>query len=540
MLHMPGSGLDINKDKGEMKSMSTRIKTVDYLKTIAIVGIVFFHIGILGNGYLGVEVFFVISGYLFIKSTKSKIMDGTFNPVRFILKKLSDFYPLIVVAGGISLIIGYLGMLPDDYENLAESIVASNVFANNILQAITTKNYWDVVNTYKPLMHTWYIGVLMQTFVFLACLLWMARKVLKKDYTCNILIGLSVVSITLCFLPIFTASDKFYFFPFRMFEITMGGLLAYFPGSQMKEKTLQLLGNLGIVVLLFLLFGNISGSNTVLVILTVAATCIVCWAHSSINEDYGVNDKLYSIITLPGKYSYDIYIWHQLVIAFLLYFKFPKVNIQFILLTLCITVAMSVISVLVRTKCVVLRTTKSRIIICAFLAVVTGAASMYIYMQAGVVRSIPELGIDIDNVHRNMHAEYVDVPYSWDKDFEEDSKIHALVIGNSFGRDFANILNESAISDQLEISYIYEDSASEKMDRIEAADIVFYGTNGWTIPNWIIDNVDSDKLYIVGNKEFGSSNGIIYANRKKEWYFDQKVALADDFILNNGCLITNF
>lgn len=50
-------------------------------------------------------------------------------------------------------------MLPDDLENLAESVVATNVFANNILQAITTKNYWDVVNEYKPLMHTWSLGV---------------------------------------------------------------------------------------------------------------------------------------------------------------------------------------------------------------------------------------------------------------------------------------------------------------------------------------------------------------------------------------------
>ncbi len=50
-------------------------------------------------------------------------------------------------------------MLPDDLENLSQSVIATNFFTNNILQAITTKNYWDVVNEYKPLMHTWSLGV---------------------------------------------------------------------------------------------------------------------------------------------------------------------------------------------------------------------------------------------------------------------------------------------------------------------------------------------------------------------------------------------
>jgi peptidoglycan/LPS O-acetylase OafA/YrhL len=50
-------------------------------------------------------------------------------------------------------------MLPDDLENLAQSAIATNLCANNVLQAITTRNYWDVVNDYKPLMHTWSLGI---------------------------------------------------------------------------------------------------------------------------------------------------------------------------------------------------------------------------------------------------------------------------------------------------------------------------------------------------------------------------------------------
>lgn len=74
------------------------------------------------------------------------------------------------------------------------------------------------------------------------------------------------------------------------------------------------------------------------------------------------------------------------------------------------------------------------------------------------------------------------------------------------------------------------------MDSIEQADYIFYGVNGWTVSEWILENVDMEKLYIVGNKRLGTSNGIIYINRNKEWYYSQKVELSEEFLLNNNVL----
>lgn len=134
---------------------------------------------------------------------------------------------------------------------------------------------------------------------------------------------------------------------------------------------------------------------------------------------------------------------------------------------------------------------------------------MVFYLRAGVVRDIPELNVDMDNVHRNMHAEYVDIPYNWDKDFENDEKVHILVLGDSFGRDFANILNESEYSSLFEISYIYGNDVSNELDRVEDADYIFYGVNSWSVPTSLTD-LPQEKVYIIGNKKFGNSNGIIY------------------------------
>lgn len=172
---------------------------------------------------------------------------------------------------------------------------------------------------------------------------------------------------------------------------------------------------------------------------------------------------------------------------------------------------------------------------------ITSAISGMIYLHAGVVRDVPELGIEKANVHRGMHAEYCDIPYSWDKDFESSDKIKVVVIGNSFGRDWANILNESSISDEIEISYIYPRSKEvyeENKDRLLEADVVFrtFSSSTTDIYDDLPNIVPDDKLYIVGFKNFGSSNGIIYSHRNTEDYYEQTITLDDEVLRNNQIL----
>lgn len=141
-------------------------------------------------------------------------------------------------------------------------------------------------------------------------------------------------------------------------------------------------------------------------------------------------------------------------------------------------------------------------------------------------------------MHRGLHAEYCDVPYSWDKDFESSDKVKVLVIGDSFGRDWANILNESSIADQIEISYIFprsEEVYIKNKNRLLEADVVFRAIS---IPKSDISDdlpnmIPSDKLYIIGYKNYGSSNGIIYSHRNSEDYFEQAITLDDTVLRNN-------
>ena len=108
-------------------------KDIDILKGIAIFAVILFHLGIVKSGYLGVDVFLVINGFLIVPSILKKINTKEFSYSKFLLKRIMRLWPMVILITTICMLIGYIGMLPDDYENIGESVVASNLFSENIL-----------------------------------------------------------------------------------------------------------------------------------------------------------------------------------------------------------------------------------------------------------------------------------------------------------------------------------------------------------------------------------------------------------------------
>lgn len=205
---------------------------LDAIKGIAIIVVVLFHIGLLKSGYLGVDAFFVINGFLLVPSVINKIDNGKFSLFEFLHRRLIRLLPLIVIVSALSLVMGYFLMLPDHYENLAQSVIASCCMSENILSAITTRNYWDVVNDYKPLMHLWYVGVLFEFYITLPLIMIAVKKVasmIKKEgykWMMSTLKLLTVISLIMYISPKVSIGDKFYYLPYRFFELGLGGLIS--------------------------------------------------------------------------------------------------------------------------------------------------------------------------------------------------------------------------------------------------------------------------------------------------------------------------
>lgn len=230
---------------------------LDAIKGLSIIAIVLYHIGVMPYGFLGVDTFFVINGFFIIPSLCKSIESGTFNYFSFLKKRLSRLMPLVIIATAICIGIGYIGMMPNDYENLCESIVATNVCANNILAAITTKNYWAIVNAFKPLMHTWYIGILVQ-FYFIFPLIMMFVSWCGKSFHANIkylfrvilliIIGSSVVGYL---LPSISYATKFYQLPFRLFELCSGGFVGLIVTKDIEILSFKYIKSIALLGLLF-------------------------------------------------------------------------------------------------------------------------------------------------------------------------------------------------------------------------------------------------------------------------------------------------
>ena len=498
--------------------------------------------GLLKSGYLGVDIFFVINGFLIIPSLCRRIESEEFRYFGFLERRLARLLPLVVLASIVSLLVGFIGMLPDNYENLAESVVASNLFSENILSTITTGNYWNAVNDYKPLMHLWYVGVLFEFYLLFPLLLlacrWCAKriKVHSQDTLLHVVAGISAVSLVLYLLPWASSTVKFYYLPYRQFEFSIGGLAGM---SFIDKRVDSKLGWMWIVLLLFVVFssfvtfnvhnignqipviGSSSGvgtgliaQRTTLLILVVLLSAVVV---SQDNASSWLMNR--SFLAGIGKRSYSIFVWHQVLLAFYRCFVSAKVSVLFVIGFFVVLAVVSELSYRF-----VEQRKRDGLLMWVILAVLTIGVAALIYLRAGVVRDVPEMDITADNVHRHMHAEYVDRVYSYDKSFEDNGqKINVLVEGESFGRDFANCLLESDYSEFVNLSYVHDWSDVDP-DRINNADVIFTFTSRRGVPQVVWDNkMESTELWGIGTKNYGECNEIVYSRRFADDYLSTNV-----------------
>ena len=147
--------------------MTNKYRTdIDGLRAIAVISVILFHLKYISNGYLGVDVFFVISGYLITSIIYKEVESNSFSILKFYEKRIRRIIPLVLFTSFVAFILGLFFMLPDDLENLSQAVFASNFSVNNILMRITSSDYWAIKNDYKPLMHTWSLGIEEQFYLF--------------------------------------------------------------------------------------------------------------------------------------------------------------------------------------------------------------------------------------------------------------------------------------------------------------------------------------------------------------------------------------
>ncbi len=488
-----------------------RFFLLDLLKGIAIIAVVFYHLGVFKYGYLGVEVFFVISGFLTTKGILNLYnRNGDFSYFTLIFKRLIRLFPLIVILCICSFTMAYFTQLPDNFKNTCETTIGTLTFSNNFVQYVTSGNYWDTSNDFKPLMHTWYLGVLMQFYLLYPLtvkLLCKARIGIVKSLDLTIAVG-GVISFLLYISCDISDAAKFFLFPCRYWEFAAGAYIAIAGNGETKSQKIYVC----IALICVLLFFNIDvPSNANRLIFTTIATAAII---SSLCAENSCRCLRIPPLSLLGKASFSIYVWHQFVFAFYRY----VFNATFDILSYCLVLLVSLIMGLTSyfvfeqkfTKWMIAKRIRilSVVSLEAMVAVALIGSGLLFYKRNGIVRDVSELGISKNNTAFQCQ-DYNSRNNAYDTDFQCNGKKNILVLGDSFARDWINVLREGDALRSYNIS-VHSIDDSVALARARQADIIFVANNGPFNFNRTMPEIANHQYYRIGHKGFGKCNGNVY------------------------------
>lgn len=210
--------------------------------------------GITG-GYVGVDVFLVISGYLITSIIRREQQAGRFSFVDFWARRARRILPALFVMMAASLVIGWFLMAPRDYEELGRSVRYQTMFASNIL-FWKQDGYFDAASEFKPLLHTWSLSVEEQFYILFPLLL---AAVSGRLLRWRLAILLAVLALSLA-ASVWAVNQRpgsaFFLLPMRAWELLAGAALALLPGGSRghSQWSLQLAATLGIAAILLPVF----------------------------------------------------------------------------------------------------------------------------------------------------------------------------------------------------------------------------------------------------------------------------------------------
>jgi peptidoglycan/LPS O-acetylase OafA/YrhL len=303
---------------------------IDGLRALAVVPVVLFHVGapVFSGGFVGVDVFFVISGYLITSIILPDIDAGRFSIATFYQRRVRRIFPALIVVLIFCAVAGYVLLAPSDYRTLGQSIVATTTFVSNIFfwrQA----NYFAAPASENPLLHTWSLSIEEQFYLFYPLLLVLISRQRGTRIT--------IVSIVCLFsfaagavLVFFKPSATFYLGPTRAWELLVGGLIAIAgPHNSKNRKLNRYAAVLGaaFITCSMLVYSTSMKFPGAAALLPVVGTALIIWSGQG--EPTFVHEALsLSPLTAVGKASYSLYLWHFPLIAFASYVELAGLDVR--------------------------------------------------------------------------------------------------------------------------------------------------------------------------------------------------------------------
>lgn len=296
---------------------------IDGLRAIAVFSVLFHHLNAawLPGGFIGVDLFFVISGYLITSQVYADIREGRFSIRRFYQRRINRIVPALVCVVLASWVAGVFLLSPADLIRLAKSSVFAMLGASNIFFWREYGNYFAGNATEVPLLHTWSLGVEEQFYLIWPLLVLLIFK-LSRRHMVGVLMVLTLAALGVSekMLGVF-ASASYYLLPSRFFELMIGGLLALWIDARPLEsrRYADVFAMIGLALISGSLFfldksSSFPGINALWPCLGAMLLIL------SGNRSRFLSRILkFRLMVFVGLISYSLYLWHWPLIAYLHY-----------------------------------------------------------------------------------------------------------------------------------------------------------------------------------------------------------------------------
>ena len=291
---------------------------VDGLRAIAIIFVVLFHAypNDIPGGYVGVDIFFVISCFLITSIIANKIDSDSFGYVEFYSRRIRRIFPALILVFVVGLLLGWYVLFNDEYRQLGKHVLSGAGFVSNLV-LWNESGYFDTASEEKPFLHLWSLGVEEQFYIVWPLLLALAWK--WKHNFLPIIFSVAVVSFTLNVFTVERDSVAAFYSPItRFWELMIGGLLAYILSHRSARfgKKSTLISAVGLALILLsaaILDKNSLFPGWLALFPTLGAFLVIVAGHRS-----WFNRSILShrVVVFIGLISYPLYLWHWMLLSF--------------------------------------------------------------------------------------------------------------------------------------------------------------------------------------------------------------------------------
>ena len=434
---------------------------IDGLRAIAVGAVILYHaqITIFGHqpfkgGFIGVDIFFVISGYLITSIIlKELFTTGSFSFKHFYERRVRRILPALLFVMLVSLPFAWMYLLPSSFVDFSKSILYSLSFSSNFYFHYSGQEYGAESGLLKPFLHTWSLSVEEQFYILFPIILLITYICLRKSIV-HILITGFVVS--LCLAEWTTRnypSVSFYFLHTRMWELLAGSVLAYFEitnGKRSENKILNsILPIIGLLLILLtiIFFKTYFPHPSLHSLPAVIGVCLIIW----FSDPSGIVIRLLStkLFVGIGLISYSLYLWHYPIFAFARVTDFTQKSLFDQLLLGIIILILSTLSYYFIERPARNKNNKFKVVLIFILILI----SVLVIVNNNIIqkggykhRFYVTKNYELDRGKYHLDSTIFETNYNFD---DYDDRKNVLIVGNSFAEDILKIFSKTNLVDRI-------------------------------------------------------------------------------------------